>query len=95
MTTVIATAFHMPSPPNEIDDVLGDIWREGNVRQLIYVKRMSSRGNPYVRGPLISDTQVPLPLEFELSHLPEDYVSVAHQNFKDEIDSQNNGTEYF
>ena len=92
---MIATTFYMPSPSNEIDDVLGDIWREGNARHLIYVKRISSRGNPYVRGLLISDTEIPLPPEFELSYLSEDYVSVAHQNFKDEIDSQNNGTEYF
>lgn len=96
MTTMTAATFYMPSPPNEIDDIIGEIWREGNARCLIYVKRMSSRGNPYVRGLLISDAEsIPLPSDFELNHLPDNCIDSTYNKFKDEIANQNNGTEYF
>ena len=57
---------------------------------------MSSRGNPYVRGLLISATEsIPLPSEFEVHHIPEDHIDATYQNFKDEIDARDNGFEYF
>ena len=92
-----AATFYMPSPPNEIDDILGEIWKEGNARHLICVERiMSSRGNPCVRGLSISATEsIPHPSEFEVHHLPEDHIDVTCQNFKDKMNAQDNGFECF
>ena len=94
--TMTAATFCMPSPPEEIDDILGEIWRESNVSHLIYVKRVSSRGNPYVRGLLISDAElIPLPSDFEVNCLSEDCIDSTYNKFKGEIANQNNGVEYF
>ena len=91
-----AATFYIPSPPEEIDDILGEIWRESNARHLIYVKRVSSRGNPYVRGLLISDAEsIPLPSDFELNYLSEDCIDSSYNKFRCEIAHQNNGAEYF
>ena len=91
-----AATFYMPSPPDEIDDIIGEIWRESNAMRLIYVKRVSSRGNPCVRGLLISDTEsIPFPSDFELIYLSEDCVNSTYNKFKHEIANQNNGVEFF
>ena len=89
-----AATFYMPSPPNEIDDIMHEFWKEGNARHLIHVKRMSSKGNPYVRGLLVSTTDaIPLPPEFELSHVPDDRIDPVYERFEAELDVENNGAE--
>ena len=63
---------------------------------MIYVKRMSSRGNQYMRGLIISaDNVIPLPPEFEIRRLPEEQIEFALEDFRDEIAHEKNGVEYF
>ena len=94
-TTMAAATFYMPSPPTKIEEMIGDIWEEGKMRCLIYVKRMSSRGNAYVKGLAVSDSEaIPLPSSFELTYVPDEWVGDTYQNFKEEIDALDNGAEY-
>ena len=91
----MALTFYLPSPPDEIDNVLHDIWQEGGIKQMICVKRLSQRGNNYIRGLLISDSEVELPPLFESRYLSDDLVEEKCDNLKQEILEQENGVEYF
>ena len=94
MTAMTAAIFYCPSPPSEVSHLLNRIWKEENVRHLIYVKRISSRGDPCMRGLIVSaDDVIPLPNEFELRHLPEEEIEPVLQEFQDEIAHERNGAE--
>lgn len=87
--------FYYGSPPDEISHLLNRIWKEENVRHMIYVKRVSSRGNPYIRGLIVSaDNVIPLPPEFEIRYLPEEQIKFSLEDFREEIAHERNGTEY-
>ena len=92
MTAVI---FHCPSPPDEVSHLSNRIWKEEDVRHMICAKRMSSRGNSHMRGLIVSsDNVIPLPLEFELGHLPEEEIEPALRGFQEEMAHERNGTEH-
>ena len=90
-----AAVFYCPSPPDETSHLLNRIWKEENVRHMIYVKRTSSRGNSYIRGLIVSaDNVIPLPFElFEIRHLPDEQIEPILQDFQEEITHERNGTE--
>ena len=90
-----AATFHIPSPPNEIENLSDDVWQEGDTKKMIHVCRISSRGNPHMRGLVVSSGETtPVPAEFEIIHLPEDRIDAMHQDFKDGINARNNGVEH-
>ena len=84
-----AAIFHYPSPPNEVPHLLNRIWKEEDVHHMIWVRRMSSRGNPHTRGLIVSaDDVIPLPLEFEIRHLPFEEIEPTLQGFQQEMAHQ-------
>ena len=94
MTTMSAAIFYWSSPPDEISHLLNGIWKEEDVRHMIYVKHVSSRGNSYIRGLIVSaDDVIPLPPEFEIRHLPEEHIEFSLEAFRDEIAHERNGIE--
>ena len=96
MSTMTAATFYYPNPPEEIFHLLNGIWKEEDIGQMIYVKRVSSRGNPCIRGLIVSaDATIPLPSDFELRHVPEEQIEPTLQDFQEEIAHERNGTECF
>ena len=102
MTTMTAATFHFPNPPGEVSHLLiesgkkktSSIWKEEDIKQMIYVRRVSLRGNPHMRVLIVSaDDIIPLPPEFELRHLPEEQIETTVQDFQEEIAHERNGTE--
>ena len=90
-----AATFYCPDPPDEIDRLMDDIWSTKKIDYLIYVRRISQRGNPYVRGMLISNDETnPLPPEFEIHPIPGTCVDYVWRQFKEEIHIENNGLEF-
>ena len=62
---------------------------------LIYVRRISHHGNPYIKGLLVwRDESIPLPSEFEVNPIPDDVVKHVYHHFKEEQELENNGTEF-
>ena len=89
-----AARFHCPNPPDEISHLLNRIWKEEDIGGMIHVKRVSSRGNPHIRGLIVSaDDVIPLPPEFELRHVPDEQIDALLEDFRDEIAHEGNGTE--
>ena len=62
---------------------------------LIYVRGVSLKGNPYIKGLFIlKDESAPLPSEFEVHPIPDDCFAYAHHQYKEEQKFENNATEY-
>ena len=90
-----ATAFHHPSPPDEVSHLLNGIWKEEDIRHMIHAKRVSSRGNQCLRGLIVSgDNVIPLPPDkFEIRHLPDEQIEFALEDFRDKTAHEQNGAE--
>lgn len=88
-------AFYFPSNDDDQDAFMHQLWNERTMDYLIYVRRISSRGNPYIKGLFIMrDETTSPPPEFELRPIPDDSVSYLVQQFKEEQMFENNATEY-
>ena len=95
MTTMTAARFHCPNPPDEICHLLNRIWKEEDIGGMIHVKHLCSRGNPCIRGLIVSAHDViPPPPEFELRHIPDEQIDALLEDFRDEIAHERNGTEH-
>ena len=94
---MIALTFYFP-PSNDHGDqdkFIHHIWNEGIMDYLIYVKRISSRGNPYIKGLFIlNDESVPLSPEFEVKPIDDDCIESLHRQFKEEQEIENNVIKY-
>jgi hypothetical protein len=92
-----AFTFYFPSngDHDDHDEFMQQIWNERILDYLIYVRRVSLRGNPYIKGLfVVNDDSVLPPLPFEVNPISHDCVSHLLQNFKEEQRIENNAVEY-
>ena len=95
--TALKFVFYSPlSDDNDDvqDGLMHHIWSQRAMDYLIFVRRMSSRGNPYIGGLFVSNEEVILPPEFEVRLIPDEHYEELHQQFKEEQRNENNATEY-
>ena len=94
---MIALTFYFPSNGNQgnQDKFMHQIWQEGTIDYLIHVRRVSLRGNPYIKGLFVLNNEsAPLPSEFEVQPIPDDCLGCLLRQFKEEQKIENNATEY-
>ena len=94
MTT--ALKFYFPSNGNDCnqDEFMEHMWNQGAMSYLIFVRRMSLRGNPYIKGVFIlDDDNAVVPPEFECTPLSEDCVPCLVSELQEELWMENNGIE--
>jgi hypothetical protein len=93
-----AFTFYFPSngDHDDQDKFMQQIWNERILDYLFYVRRVSLRGNPYIKGLFIVNGEAPsLPVEFEVKPIPDDCVDFLLEDFKEEQRIHNNATEYY
>ena len=94
---MIALTFYFPSNGDhgDQDKFMHQIWNEHIMDYLIYVRRMSLRGNPHIKGLFIlNDESAPLPSEFEVQPIPDDCLGCLLRQFKEEQKIENNAMEH-
>ena len=88
-----ALKFYLPSN-GEDQDLLKYLWDNTDIPYMIFVQRMSFRGNPYTKGVIILDNEsTMIPPELICTPLRDDYVAPLVNEFREELLVQNNGTE--
>ena len=90
-----ALKFYLPSN-GEDQDLMKYLWENTDIPYMIFVQRMSFRGNPYIKGVIILDndsTMTMIPPELICTRLRDDYVAPLVNEFREELSVQNNGTE--
>ena len=88
----VALKFYFPSNSEDQDEFMKGLWNRGVMSYLIYTRRMSLRGNPYIKGVFIlNDEDTMVPSEFECIPLSEDCVPSLVNEFQEEILMENNG----
>ena len=86
--------FYFPSNNGDDQDAFMEhLWKQGTMSYLIFVRRMSLRGNPYVKGVFACDDTMTPPPEFECSLLEGDCVSCVISDIQEELSVENNGME--
>ena len=91
---MIALKFYFPSNGEDQDAFMQDWWNQGAVSYLIFTRRMSLRGNPYIKGVFIlDDDKAVVPPEFECKLLSDDCVPCLVSPFQEELSMENNGME--
>ena len=96
INTMIALKFYFPSRFNGDDQCsfMKDLWDQGIMSYLIFTRRMSLRGNPYIKGVFIlDDDNTTVPTELECTPVPQGFISLAVSEFKEELLIEDNGVE--
>ena len=89
---MMALKFHFPSNGEDQDVFMQNAWNQGTMSYLIFVRRMSHRGNPYIKGVFIlDDDDATVPSEFECTLLSKDCASLSVSEFQEELSMENNG----
>jgi hypothetical protein len=91
-----ALKFYFPSngEDDDQDQILEDLWNQGTMSYLIFTRRMSHRGNPYIKGVFILENDnTPPPYELECIPLSEDHIHPLVNEFREELLMKNNGVE--
>lgn len=89
---MVLLKFYTHSNGNQ-DEFMEHMWKQGTMSYLIFVRRMSLRGNPYIKGVFaINDTVTPPP-EFECTQLSNDCVPRLVSELQEELSIENNGIE--
>jgi len=70
-----------------------NMWNQGTMSYLIFARRMSLRGNPYIKGVFILNDDITAPSEFECIPISEDCVPCLVSEFQEELSMENNGVE--
>ena len=70
-----------------------NLWNQGTLSYLIFTRRMSLRGNPYIKGVFILNDDAMPPSEFECKLLSKDCVPCSVSDFREELSTENNGVE--
>ena len=84
--------FHLPSDCDP-DAFMEHIWKQGTMSHLMFVRRMSLRGNPHIKGLFIFNDDATIPSDFECTPISEDCASLSVREFQEEISMENNGVE--
>ena len=73
-----------------------EIWNDNIMDYLIYVRRVSLKGLPHIKGLFIlKDESTPLPSEFEVHPISnDDVLACVHHQYKEEQKFENNAIEY-
>ena len=86
--------FYFPSNGEDQDTLMEHLWNQGIMSYLIFVRRMSHRGNPYIKGVFIlDDDNATVPSEFDCIPLSKDGLSQLVTEFQEELSIENNGVE--
>ena len=89
---MMAQKFYFPSNGEDQDALIEHTWNQGVMSYLLFVRRMSHRGNPYIKGVFIlDDDDATVPSEFECTLLSNDYASLLVSEFQEELSMENNG----
>ena len=87
-----ALKFYFPSNGENQDHFMKDLWDQGTMSYLIFIHRISLRGNPYTKGVFILKDGAPIP-PFECTPIPEEFIGLMVSEFKEELMIENNGEE--
>ena len=92
----MAFTFYFPSngDHDDQDKFMDHVWNERIMDYLIYVRRISLRGNPYIKGVFLLNDDATPPSEFECAPLSNDndIIPLASE-FQEELSVENNGVE--
>ena len=85
--------FYSPSNGKDQDAFIEHTWNQGAMPYLIFVRRMSLRGNPYIKGAFLLNEDTTAPSEFECTQLSEEAFSCLVSELQEELSIKNNGVE--
>ena len=89
-----AIKFYYPSNGEDQDALMEHLWDQGTMSYLMFVRRMSLRGNPYIKGVFVlDDDDAMVPSEFDCIPLSKDGFSQLVSEFQEELSMENNGVE--
>ena len=93
MTTM---KFYYPSNSEDQEAVLKNLWQQDAISRMIYVRRMSHRGNPYIKGIFTLNEDAAdftPPPEIQCIPLNEDSTIALVDEFRQELSVEDNGVE--
>ena len=92
---MIALKFYLPSHGEDEDEViLKDLWDAAAPPYMIFVRRISFRGNPYIKGVfMLKDEDALVPSEIVCVPLSDDCVDPLVNEFREELAAEKNGVE--
>lgn len=93
---MVTVKFYFPSNGEDQEAVLKSLWQQEAVSHMIYVRRMSQRGNPYIKGVFSlneNDNDFAPPPEIQCIPLDEDSTTALVNEFRDELLVEDNGVE--
>lgn len=89
-----ALKSYFPSKGEDQDAVMKHLWDQGATSHLMFVQRMSLRGNPHIKGVFIPNHEdATTPSELECVPLSKDHVRPSVNEFREELSMTNNGVE--
>ena len=89
----MALKFYFPSNGEDQDAFMEHMWNQRTMSYLIFARRMSLRGNPYIKGVLVLNDNATAPSEFECIPLSEEALSCLVSELQEELSMENNGVE--
>ena len=79
-----AIKFYYPSNGEDQDALMEHLWDQGTMSYLMFVRRMSLRGNPYIKGVFVLDNDgAMVPSEFDCIPLSKDGLSQLVSEFQE------------
>ena len=86
-----ALKFYFPSCGNDQDVVMEHMWKQGIMSYLTFVRRMSLRGNPCIKGVFILNDTTPsdIPSEFECIPLSKEALHCLVIELQEELSMEN------
>ena len=88
---MMALKFYFPSNGEDQDALMEHLWNQGTMSYLIFFRRMSLRGNPYIKGVFVlDDGDAMVPSEFDCIPLFKDGFSQLVSECQEELSMENN-----
>ena len=88
-----ALKFYFPSNGEDQDALMEHTWNQGVMSYLLFVRRMSHRGNPHIKGVFVLNDNVTPPPQFECTPLSDGYIPCLVSELQEELSMENNGVE--
>ena len=88
-----ALKFYFPSNGKDQDALMEHTWNQGVMSHLLFVRRMSHRGNPHIKGVFVLNDNTMPPPQFECNPLFNDCIPCLVSELQEELSMENNGVE--